>query len=323
MGADSMNRRFIPADASEWPWAAPDGHLIRRIDWSPPLSVDGLGQGARGSLMFMGGLGEAYEKYLETFEYWRQQGWQVSSADWRGQAGSGRLGHDGPVVHAVSFETWLDDFSALWRDWAARASGPRVLVGHSMGGHLSLRAVAERRLDPMPDAVVLSAPMLGIGPSFVPLAQLRLVAALMNAAGDSRRAAWRWDIDRPAALAARQHLLTHDDARYQDELWWRRERPEISMGPASWGWVRAALASITVLQRPGLLETVDRPMLIFGTSADRLVRWQAIRRAALRLPQSELLGFGAEARHEILRESDAVRGRALDAIDRFLDRICA
>jgi lysophospholipase len=52
-----------------------------------------------------------------------------------------------------------------------------------------------------------------------------------------------------------------------------------------------------------------------------LVSPAAIRRAVRRLPQGELLEFGAEARHEILREVDPVRDRALTAIDGFLDRV--
>ena len=43
--------------------------------------------------------------------------------------------------------------------------------------------------------------------------------------------------------------------------------------------------------------------------------------AARRLPNGELLAFGKEARHEILREVDAVRDRAMDAIAAFLDRV--
>ena len=43
----------------------------------------------------MPGRGDAYEKYLETFEHWRLRGWSVTAADWRGQAGSGRLGSGG------------------------------------------------------------------------------------------------------------------------------------------------------------------------------------------------------------------------------------
>ena len=118
----------------------------------------------------------------------------------------------------------------------------------------------------------------------------------------------------------RQKLLTHDAERYADELWWRAARPELAMGPGSWGWVRGALASIEALSHPGVLEAVDVPVLLIGTTADRLVGVRAIRRAAVRLPKAETLWFGAEAAHEILREADPVRERALAAIDAFLER---
>ena len=31
-----FDRRMIPAEAVEGSWKAPDGHVIRRIDWTPP-----------------------------------------------------------------------------------------------------------------------------------------------------------------------------------------------------------------------------------------------------------------------------------------------
>jgi lysophospholipase len=40
-----------------------------------------------------------------------------------------------------------------------------------------------------------------------------------------------------------------------------------------------------------------------------------------RMPRGEVLRFGTEAHHEILREVDAVRDRALAGIDAFLDRV--
>ena len=46
----------------------------------------------------------------------------------------------------------------------------------------------------------------------------------------------------------------------------------------------------------------------------------AVEQAAARLPHAELVAFGREAAHEILREEDGVRERALAAIDSFLDR---
>ena len=76
------------------------------------------------------------------------------------------------------------------------------------------------------------------------------------------------------------------------------------------------------MARPGVLERIGLPILIVATSADRLVGVRAIERAAARLPNAEALWFGSEAAHEILREADPVRERALAAIDAFLDRVC-
>jgi lysophospholipase len=315
VAAGTFDRRAVPPDAREWRWTAPDGFAVRRIEWPQP------DRASRGSLLFLPGRGDAYEKYLETFEHWRRRGWRVSSADWRGQAGSGRLGNDAITGHVDDFALWIGDLAALWRDWAQGRSGPLVLVGHSMGGHLVLRAVAERALDPMPDALVLSAPMLDVLPEFLPSAIKLAFARLKCQIGDPRRPAWKWS-EKPGEVPAfRQALLTHDDERYADELFWRRERPELVMGPGSWGWVRASLSSARTLARPGLLEGVGVPVHIVATAADRLVGVGAIRRAEARLPRVDAQWFGSEAAHEILREVDAVRDRALEGIDRFLESI--
>jgi lysophospholipase len=297
-------------------WAAPDGHAIRRIDWPEPNTP------VRGSLLFMPGRGDAYEKYLEAFEHWRRRGWRVTAADWRGQAGSGRLGADEVTGHVDDFAHWIADLAAFWREWARGRPGPLVLIGHSMGGHLALRAVAERVLEPRPAALVLSVPMLDVRPEAVPAPLRQGLARAMCAVGDARRPAWKWS-ERPGEIPKfRQELLTHDPARYSDELWWREARPELVMGPGSWGWVRGALASIRALARPGVLESVDLPVFIVATSADRLVGPRAIRRAEARLPKAQSLWFGPEAAHEILREVDAIRDRALAGIDAFLDEVC-
>lgn len=304
-------RRAIPTVARESRWTATDGYAIRRIDFHASESP-------RGSLLFMPGRGDAYEKYLETLEYWSARGWRVTSLDWRGQAGSGRLGLDPVTGHVDDFAVWVDDLAAFWAEWSASAPGPRVLAAHSMGGHITLRALVEGRVDP--NAVVLSAPMLGL-PGKGGAGVLHAVARMMAKLGDPRRPAWKWSEKPGQVPLARIALLTHDEARYSDELWWRDSRPELVMGPGSWGWVERAFASVRGLERPGVLEGVMTPIFITATSADRLVDFAAIRRAAKRLPHAELQTFGPEARHEILREVDAVRDKALAAIDDFLDRV--
>jgi lysophospholipase len=295
-------------------WAAPGGHLVRRIDLAVPKKP------AKGGILFLPGRGDFYEKYLETLLHFHERGWHVTALDWRGQGGSGRLGTDAVTGHVGDFADWVDDLEAFWREWQGVVRGPLVIVGHSMGGHIALRAAAEGRVTP--DALVLVAPMLGFRGSMPP-ALMHAVARAMRRLGDPRRPAWKWSEKPGEPPASRKHLLTHDDDRYADELWWRAKRPELVMGPGSWGWVERAYASIRALAAPGALERVKVPALLLGTTSDQLVNWAAIASAAARIPNARLVTFGDEAHHEILREVDPVRTRALHEIDAFLDGIKA
>ncbi len=306
-----FNRRAIPAEAVESCWQTEGGWPIRRIDWPVPADP-------RGSLLFMPGRGDFYEKYLETLDHWHRRGWRVTACDWRGQAGSGRLGSDAVTGHIGDFGQWIDDLAGFWAKWKAETPGPHVLAGHSMGGHLVLRALAEARVDP--DALVLSAPMLGFLNHGVPDAVMHLAAKLMCSLRDSRRPAWKWSEKPGQVPAGRDLLLTHDADRYADEMFWREARNELVMGPGSWGWVERGYASMRAVDAPGVLERVKTPVLIVAASDDKLVSFTGSARAARRLPHGELVAFGEEARHEILREEDAVRDKALAAIDDFLDR---
>lgn len=268
----------------------------------------------------MAGRGDAYEKYLESFEHWRLRGWKVSASDWRGQAGSGRLGRDDATGHIDDFMLWVTDLAQFWREWARGREGPLVLVAHSMGGHLVLRALMEKLLVPVPDALVLTAPMLDTFPEHLPRFAKRALAYVMTRLGDPARPAWGTG-EKPISMNRfRQNLLTHDDARYEDERFWRSERPELKLGPGSWGWVRASVDSIAATFRRGAPESLELPVFIVATDADKLVSPRATRAMIRRLPNVESLIFGKEARHEILREEDGVRDKALAAIDDFLER---
>jgi lysophospholipase len=310
-----IDRRVIPPAASESTWTAADGHVLRRIDWPGEIS----GSTARGSILFLPGRGDAYEKYLETLEEWHRAGWRVTGSDWRGQAGSGRLGKDAVTGHIDDFLTWVDDLAHFWKQWTTEVPGPHILAGHSMGGHLIMRTLVEGRIKP--DAAVLSAPMLGMNGPPLPLPVLHGVAKMMISFGEPTRQAWKWS-EKPGELPKhRANLLTHDNDRYEDEQFWREKRPELVMGPASWGWVERAYASWRALEAPGALEKVDVPVLIVSTTSDKLVSHAANIRAAERLPNGRLYEFCEEAHHEILREVDAVRGRMMDEIAAFLDEV--
>jgi lysophospholipase len=312
-----IDRRAIPSAAHEANWTADDGHRVRRIDW-PGQNDESSELGLRGSILFLPGRADFYEKYLESLDYWHSQGWRVTALDWRGQAGSGRMTTDPATGHISDFSVWLDDLAAFWREWVKVTPAPHVIIGHSMGGHLVLRGVAEKKIDPV--SLVLSAPMLGFltpGPNRF----LLWVAQLLCRIGNPERAAWKTSEKPGATVAARNTLLTHDEARYGDEAHWKAERPNLAMGPGSWRWVERSYASMVALDQPGLLEAVDVPVLMLAARYDGLVSWKAIEKAAQRLPRAQLVSWGREARHELLREVDAVRDKAMQTIDDFLNRM--
>jgi len=316
-----IDRRSIPPAASESTWALADGHNVRRIDW-PGAFVEGQ-KAPRGSILFMPGRGDCYEKYLESLEEWHRDGWRVTASDWRGQAGSGRLGKDPFTGHIDDFSTWTADLAHTWRTWVEEVPGPHIIAGHSMGGHLIVRALVDGLLEgeTPPAACFLSAPMLGMQGPPVPFFVQHAVAKFMTWIGEPTRQAWKWS-EKPGELPAdRINLLTHDPERYADEQFWRDTRPELVMGPASWRWVERAYASCRVLDTGGMMERVDLPVFLASTSNDKLVSHEAIVRAAERLPNGQLFVLGKEARHEVLREADAVRGRVMDAIGKFLDEV--
>lgn len=306
MSPKSFNRRAIPAGAAFSSWAAPDGWPYRLLDWPQRARAR-----ARGSLLFAGGRGDFIEKYLEADAHWHGRGWDVTAFDWRGQGGS-----RGTIVggHLDSFDPLVDDLAALIADWRGRTPGPHVAIGHSMGGHVLLRTLAERK--PALDAAVLVAPMVRINSAALPDWAAHWTANAMSALGLARQPAWHSSRTPAPAGSLRQSILTGCAERYEDELWWWRKQPGYNIGAPSWGWLRAAYASSGQLT-PERLRAIAVPVLLLGTARDRLVSPAAIRQAAAAIPDAELVMVD-EAAHEMLREEDEVRLRTFAAIDDFL-----
>jgi lysophospholipase len=303
----AFDRRAHPKGARFGTWIAPDGWRCRRMDWPRPR-----GAPKRGSLLFAGGRGDFIEKYLEAYAYWRDRGWNVTAFDWRSQGGSSG---DAPPGRLGSLDLLVDDLAALIADWRDGGDGPHVAIGHSMGGHVLLRCLAERR--PELDAAVLVAPMIAINSAPLPLWGASWLASAFSLFGWRDHPAWHQPAEAPPAGSLRQSILTGSPERYEDEIWWWKREPGFNLGVPSWGWLDAAYRSSALLT-PAALAKVRTPVLLIGTEKDRLVSPAAIRRAASLLPKAELLMFD-DAGHEILREADDVRLAAHARIDAFLE----
>lgn len=278
------------------------------MDWPQP--DDGP---VRGSLLFAGGRGDFIEKYLEPLAHWHDRGWNILSFDWRGQ------GHSrGSIVggNFTNFDPLVADMEAMLADMRRVGPTPHVAIGHSMGGHLLLRTLAERR--PPIDAAVLVAPMLAVNTFPSPPITASWLARMLSALGGRDLTLWPERSGGGASGPLRQANLTRCNDRYADESWWKTQEPGFQLGAPSWGWIDAAFRS-TSRHEAELLRQVTVPVLLVGTECDRLVSPQAIRAAASSLPRAELRMFD-DAAHELLREIDPVRLQTLAWIDDFLDR---
>lgn len=308
MGTTVTDRRAYPAGLRQWDWRAPDGWLHRRVDWPQP---DGVAP--RGSLLFAGGRGDFVEKYLEALGDWHARGWSVSSFDWRGQ---GRSKGDNAAGHFDSFDVLVEDLGRIIDEWAALAPGPHVVVAHSMGGHMLLRLLVERR--PGIDAVVLVAPMITVNSGAFPEWAAAGMAAAATMTGFGRMPIWGVQLTRSPVGSVRQRILTGCAERYEDELFWWDREPDSSPSAPSFGWLNAAYHSARAFT-PEALGKVQLPVLLLGAERDQLVSPSAIKRVASLLPKHELVMFD-DCAHEILRERDPVRDEALARIDAFFDK---
>ena len=308
MNAPIFNRRAIPPGASIHRWTAPDGWDMRAFAWPARTAT------RRGSILFQGGRGDVFEKYLEAFDHWHDQGWTITSFDWRGQGGSGRLTEAANCGDIESFDQFVADLRAFYGDWVAATPGPHIVIAHSMGGHIALRALVENAI--APDAAVLVAPMLGVK-SPLGAAMGERLARLMGGVGNSSRPAWKGN-EKPYTTETRHSLLTHDEDRYADELWWQATNPDTVTGPPSWRWLIEAFRSMRELRKSPRLKAMRVPVLMLVADVDGLVDTKAALAIAARLPDARVVRFGKESAHEILREVDKIRNRAIGEIDLFL-----
>ena len=299
--------RVHPEDAAFSEWTAPDGMTLRRMDWPAKGR-----RKRRGSLFFASGRSDFIEKYLEVYADLRDRGWDVTTFDWRGQGGSRGPGEE---RLDASFDPFIEDLAALLADWRQTTPRPHVAMGHSMGGHLLLRTIIDRK--PALDAAILTAPMLNVNSAPIPIRIAPDIADTMYWLGLGRVPMWKAP---PAMLAPggrRNRNLTHSPERYADELFWWGARPDFNTGPPSFGWMRAAFRSRAATFTAEKLAQVELPILIVAAEKDRLVSAEAIREAAALLPHAEL-EMMPDAAHEILRDADGPRDRALARIDAFL-----
>jgi len=244
---------------------------------------------------------EPIEKYLEVTGELLARGFVVLVHDWRGQGLSHRLLADRLLGHAKGYGDFLADYRALLDTFAERLPKPWIALGHSMGGCLTLLALAtgETRFS----GVMLSAPMLGLRTDGAPRSLAKTVAAILTGLGlGGMPITGRGG----PAVAFENNILTHDRARHERNEALVAACPDLALGGPTWGWLDFAFSAIGVLERGAGVTRIARPVTVVAAGDDRLVDNVGLRRVTARVPGARYIELG-EAYHEILQETDALR----------------
>lgn len=296
-------------------WLAPDDATrLRAAIWAPAIWRGA----ARGTVLLLPGRTEYIEKYFRVIARLTAMGFAVATLDWRGQGLSTRR-VPARLGHVDDFAEFQRDLQALL-DWPAlRAlAGPRVLLCHSMGGSIGLRALVDGRL--AVDAAIFSAPFWGLGLQGAAGALARAGAQAAVALGLGARGAPTGAGAADRSYAARSdfddNVLTSDPEHF---AWFGAQaeaRPDLTLGAPTLGWLAAAFRELEALRAAPV---PDLPALLLLGDGEGVVNTAPIHAWHAKAPHATLTML-AGARHEPLMESpDRNPGKAAwAAIDDFL-----
>ncbi|MBP7913701.1 MAG: lysophospholipase [Vitreoscilla sp.] len=153
--------------------ATRDGLALHLRHWGSEVAP-------RGHVLIVHGLGEHSARYEHVAAALNSHGWHVVTYDQRGHGRSAGARGDIAAVDSL-----LDDLACVMDAVRGELRGPLVLLGHSLGGLVAARFVAEG-LMPRPaawwrpvDALVLSSPALDPGMNAVQKLLLAVVPKLL------------------------------------------------------------------------------------------------------------------------------------------------
>ena len=311
-----------PAPAAVPPALAATFRSADRYAWLPSAkgllrySVWNASGTARGTILLLTGRGEFIEKYAtEVVGELLGRGFDVMAIDWRGQGLSDRPLPDHDAGHIDSFATYIADLR-LFIDTivAPGAVGPVIALCHSMGGHILMRYLAEHGAGPIAAAAIVS-PMTGLQRETF----LRSILMLMPevAAVEHR---YLFGTGPFVFLACDFHSnhVTHDERRYRWTEAWFQTDPRLSLGGPTVGWARQAARSMSACLAPGYLERIVLPVLLLTAGQDQIINPATHAPVAARMKHARHVTV-AEAKHEIMMETDDIRARFWAAFDSFVE----
>ncbi|RVU40299.1 alpha/beta fold hydrolase [Rheinheimera riviphila] len=318
--------------------AAPNQLQLHFSYWQPA--------GATAALVLIPGRIEAGHKYLELINEALHAGYQVYVLDHQGQGASGRLDDQSQIGDVRDFDDYVADLANFIQQIIKpKTKLPLLALAHSMGGGILCRYLQQERQQELQlemqqkkqqqipqqphhglAAAIFCSPMWGIPthplPHVLALPLSRVVSQLNQLCSQQS-----WYIPGQGPYQNRPFLdndLSQCVERYQ---WFRslyQQFPAYQLGGISWRWLAQALAACQQMQKD---PAPQLPCLLLQAGADQVVDNAAQTKLWQRFSQSS--GWSAlsaqhllaDARHEILFETDKIRGLALSKINQFLQTL--
>lgn len=264
----------------------------------------------QGTILLFPGRSEYIEKYGRTAADLTARGFDILAVDWRGQGLADRPDAERALGHVGHFDEYQRDVAAVMTlVGTLDLPRPFILLGHSMGGCIGLRAL-HNGLDVK--AACFSAPMWGINLS----RPVRPLAWCLSWALHSSP----WKLALAPGTVRETYLLTDDfegNLLTTDRDFWdymldqAKAHPDLTLGGPTLGWLYAALREMKALAR---MPALSLPTITWLGSNERIVQPAPIHDMMSHWPNGTLRMFdGLE--HEILMESQPVRDQIYDLIE--------
>ena len=301
----------IPEGAVVVPLVTADGVRLRAARFPPAPRTRPVG-----TICLFQGRGEQIEKYFAVIERLQRRGFTVATFDWRGQGGSQRFTRNTRKGHVRDFRHYERDIEAFRRLLALPDCPPPFFgLGHSLGGHVLLRAAPGLR--PWLQRLVLASPFLDFGRTPMSRRTIRRLSGTLRWTGFGRAFI-------PGSLRrfAVTHVfdgnpLTSDPERFRMMMSIGAARPDSAISAPTIGWTHAAARSIDALDDDRFAATVSIPTLLVNAGADRVVSTLAVERMARRLRGAAYVLIPG-AQHELMMESERFSAPFWAAFDAFV-----
>ena len=271
---------------------------------------------AKGTVCLVQGRTEFIEKYFETIADFQKRGFAVATFDWRGQGGSDRLIHNRTLGYVRNFEDYWTDLKSFHANiLLPDCPSPFYLVGHSMGGLVSLIAGTRDRM--MFDRVFLSAPMVGLDRQPLSFGGMAAVGDTLSLFGMGKMPVGRAADAPPSEKSFPSNPLTSDLVRYMRTVDTWRERPDLMIGRPTFKWGAAAMHAMATAASDRFPLSIKVPVMILAAARDEVVSTAWTEQLGLRMRTGRHAVVPA-ARHELFMENDAIRAQVFAAFDAFI-----